>query len=127
MSLLSWIFQMNNYNNIFERLKKSPFRSKFKLSSIDKQYIMDKGIDTIQKHTTDFIQKRIAPEFIENDGKQTPIRGHPTFVAQHATACCCRGCIHKWHHIPIGRELTLSEQKYLVDIIMTWIKHELSK
>ena len=69
-------------------LKKSSFRSKFKLTEKDRQYIKDKGIDTIRQHAIDFIKTRIAPENPKNDGKQTPMRGHPVFIAQHATAVC---------------------------------------
>lgn len=41
----------------------------------------------------------MAPKNIDNDGKQTPMRGHPVFIAQHATATCCRECLKKWHNI----------------------------
>ena len=83
------------YEQILEKLKKSKFRSSFKLSKKDRVYIESKGLETIRQHAKDFIKKRIAPAVIENDGKQTPLRNHPVFVAQHATACCCRGCIKK--------------------------------
>ena len=73
------------------------------------------------------IQKREAPAFIANDGKQTPMRGHPVFIAQHATATCCRECIRKWHKMQPGRELSQVQQDYLVDIIMTWIQKELER
>ena len=73
------------------------------------------------------IFKREAPAFIPNDGKQTPTKGHPVFVAQHATATCCRGCLEKWHRIPKGRELTWEEQEYVVDVIMEWISREMKK
>ena len=43
------------------------------------------------------IIKRIAPKEPLNDGKQTPMKGHPVFIAQHATATCCRECTRKWH------------------------------
>ena len=66
-----------------------------------------------------------APAYIPNDGKQTPMRGHPVFIAQHATATCCRECIRKWHKIQPGRELSQVQQEYLVDVIMTWIEREL--
>jgi hypothetical protein len=66
-------------------IKKSKFRSKFKLSVKDRQYIQDKGIDTIQQHAIDFIKTRIAPQNPKNDGKQTPMRGHSVFIAQHST------------------------------------------
>ncbi len=110
--------------DILEKLAKSNFRSRFKLSAKDKSYIKDKGLDTIKKHAQDFISKRVAPAFIPNDGKQTPMRNHPVFVAQHATACCCRKCVEKWHGFKKGVELTPSQQEYLVEIIMEWIKRQ---
>ena len=94
---------------LFERLSKSAFRSRFHLSERDKEYIAAKGLATIRKHAEDFVAKRLAPAVIPNDGKQTPMRGHPVFIAQHATGCCCRGCFFKWHHIPAGRQLTREE------------------
>lgn len=113
-------------NDIFSRLSKSPFRSRFKLSPKDKAYVSVKGLETIKKHAEDFISQRLAPAEIPNDGKQTPMRNHPVFVAQHATACCCRGCLEKWHHIPKGRALTLDEQSYVVEVIMHWISRQMS-
>ena len=84
----------------------------------------EKGIDKIRSHAEDFISKRLAPADIPNDGKQTPMRGHPVFIAQHATATCCRGCLEKWHKIPKGKILTQAEQRYVVDIIMEWINRQ---
>ena len=104
------------YDEIFDRLSKSDFRKKFKLSQKDRLYLEQKGFDTIRSHAVDFIEKRIAPADIPNDGKQTPMRGHPVFTAQHATATCCRGCINKWHKFPKGVQLTKEQQKYLVDL-----------
>ncbi|MDY6397189.1 MAG: DUF4186 domain-containing protein [Treponema sp.] len=90
------------------------------------EYIKDKGMDKIYSHACDFIRDRVAPADPVNDGKQTPMRGHPVFIAQHATATCCRGCIEKWHKFPKGRELTKSEQEYLVSVILEWIKRQIS-
>ncbi len=53
------------------------------------------------------------------------MRGHPVFVAQHATATCCRGCLAKWHGIAEGAALSESEQEYLVDVIMEWIRRQM--
>jgi hypothetical protein len=103
-------------------LKKSTFRSKFRLTEKDRRYIQDKGIDTIQQHAVDFIKTRIALQYPKNDGKQTPMRGHPVFIAQHATATCCRGCIQKWHRIKKGKELSDPEIQFLVELIMRWIE-----
>lgn len=113
------------YKQLFERLGKSKFRSSFHLKQKDIDYINEKGLETIKKHAEDFIAKREAPAHIPNDGKQTPMKGHPVFIAQHATATCCRECIYKWHKIRPGVELSRIQQDYLVDVIMTWIKNEM--
>ena len=111
--------------NLWKRLSQSEFRSNFTLKSNDRHYVAEKGMDTVRSHAKDFIQKRLAPAKPHNDGKQTPMRGHPVFVAQHATATCCRGCLEKWHHIPQGRELTEGEQEYIVEVIMEWIDRQM--
>ena len=80
-----------------------------------------KGFETIQDHAYQFLNSRVAPAFPKNDGKQTPMRGHPVFIAQHATATCCRGCISKWHRIEKGRALNAEENDYVVALIMGWI------
>ncbi len=110
---------------LFDRLAKSGFRSRFRLSQKDRDYISEKGLATIRSHAHDFVRKRLAPAVIPNDGKQTPMRGHPVFLAQHATGCCCRGCFYKWHHIPPGRELTREEQDYAVGVLMAWIEKQI--
>jgi len=110
------------YRQLFERLDKSKFRSSFHLEQKDIDYINEKGLAVIRQHAKDFIAKREAPAYIANDGKQTPMRGHPVFIAQHATATCCRECIRKWHKMQPGKELSQVQQDYLVDVIMTWIQ-----
>lgn len=120
--LESSVGQEYDLTDLFARLAKSDFRSRFHLTKKDKEYIAEKGLPTIHRHAEDFIAKRLAPAVIPNDGKQTPMRGHPVFLAQHATGCCCRGCFYKWHHIPAGRELTKEEQQYAVAVLMTWIE-----
>ena len=113
------------YEQLFMHLEASKFRSSFHLKEKDIAYIQEKGLDVIREHARDFIAKREAPAYIPNDGKQTPMRGHPVFIAQHATATCCRECIRKWHKLQPGRELSAIQQEYLVDVIMTWIEKEL--
>lgn len=107
---------------ILSKLAKSSFRNKFKLSEKDLLYIDIKGMDIIRSHAVDFIKERIAPEVIKNDGKKTPMKNHPVFVAQHATATCCRSCIAKWHNISKGFQMTEVQQKQLLNIIMLWIQ-----
>ena len=91
----------------------------------EKQYVKDKGMQVIRSHANDFITKRIAKEIILNDGKQTPMYGHPVFIAQHATATCCRECIKKWHNIDKNKEMSEDEIEYIISLLMTWIEKEI--
>ena len=115
----------NLINECLKKLSTSPLRSKFHLKPIDIEYVKAKGMDIIMAHAYDFITKRLAPKDIPNDGKQTPMKGHPVFTAQHATATCCRGCLYKWHKIEKGTQLTEKQQDYVVNIIMEWINRQL--
>lgn len=110
--------------NILDRLSKSKFRSSFYLKDKDILYIEDKGIDKIRNHAYDFVTKRLADTSNVTDGKQTPMKGHPVFIAQHATGSCCRSCLEKWHHISKNKNMTDDDIKYVVDIIMSWIEKE---
>ena len=125
IKMIIFFNKMEKIDEILYSLSKSKFRSSFHLKEKDKQYIKQKGIEKIESHAYDFLRKRLAPAYIPNDGKQTPMRGHPVFIAEHATATCCRNCLYKWYHIPKGRELTEEEIVFLVTVIMTWIKKEL--
>ena len=101
------------------------YRSRFSLSPSMKQYVLEKGEEVIQRHAQDFVGTRLAPAQPEHDGKQTPMKGHPVFLAQHATGTCCRGCLEKWYQIPKGRPLTEWEQDRIVDILMDWIHRQM--
>lgn len=113
------------YKDVLDNLSKSKFRSSFHLRKYMISYIDEKGFKKIKEHAYDFITKRLAPKDIPNDGKQTPMKGHPSFIAQHATACCCRGCLRKWHDIPQGVELSKEQQRYIVNVIMEWIAKQM--
>jgi len=52
----------------------------------------------IEQHARDFVNECLAPELPKNDGKQTPMKNHPVFIAQHATATCCRKCLINDNH-----------------------------
>lgn len=114
-------------NEALEKLKKSKFRSSFHLTKSDREYIDKKGLDTIKSHAYDFISKRLAPKDIPNDGAQTPTKGHPVFKAQHACACCCRGCLNKWYKVPKESELTPLQIDKIVNLLMAWIEREYNK
>ena len=115
---------MQTIDEALAKLQKSKFRSGFHLTKKDIDYINEKGLDVIRTHAADFVAKRLAPAEIPNDGKQTPMRGHPVFVAQHACACCCRGCLNKWYRVPQGSALTRTEQQKTVNLLMAWIEKE---
>jgi hypothetical protein len=110
----------------FAKLARSKFRSRFRLSAADRKYIADKGMATIRSHAADFVRTRLAPANPPNDGRQTPMRGHPVFKAQHATATCCRSCLEKWWRIPKGTEIPPERQSRIVDFLMTWIERMLN-
>lgn len=118
---------MSAHAALFQRLKQSKFRSSFHLKEKDKKYILEKGMDVIERHAYDFVLKRLSEKEPENDGSQTPMKGHPVFIAQHATATCCRGCLEKWHRIPKGYPLSVVQQKYIVSILTAWINKEMNE
>ena len=113
---------MRDLDQVFCRLEGSAFRRRFRLGEKDRAYLLKRGLPTIRDHALDFVQKRLAPAEPVNDGRQTPWRGHPVFVAQHATGTCCRSCLAKWHDIPAGRLLNDVEQAHVVDAIARWLE-----
>ena len=116
---------MFDLDAVFRKLAGSPFRARFKLNAKDAAYLSDKGIDTVLGHAREFVARRLAPATPSNDGRQTPMRGHPVFVAQHASATCCRACLAKWHGIPSGRELTPEECARVLNAIERWLSRGL--
>lgn len=111
---------MNNEYLLY-KLSKSIFRNNFKLSEKDIEYINRVGLEKIKVHAYDFINNRLKDVSKIKDGKQTPMRGHPVFIAQHATATCCRNCMYKWYRIDKNKILTDKEIDFIVEIIMEWI------
>ncbi len=119
---------MNDLDLLFKSLSGSSFRSGFKLKGKELEYLNSKGLDTILEHGHDFIEKRLAPANPTNDGKQTPMRNHPIFIAQHATATCCRGCLEKWHGITArDHELTEQEKDYIIEVLKIWLQNYIKR
>jgi hypothetical protein len=112
---------MRDMDEVFAALGRSKFRSKFQLSGKEAKYLRDKGLEVILDHARDFVIKRLSDANPINDGKQTPMRNHPVFIAQHATGTCCRGCLAKWHNIPKGKPLTQQQIDYIVEILRRWL------
>ena len=108
-------------------LTHSKFRMSWHLKAQQVRYIHEKGISTIARHAEELIATRLAPAVIPNDGSQTPMKGHPVFIAQHATGTCCRNCLKKWHHIEPGTTFTPAQQHYVTTLIMTGIHQQLSR
>ncbi len=116
---------MQTIDQALARLRTSKFRAGFALKEKDKAYVREKGMETIRSHARDFVRRRLAPAEIPNDGRQTPLRGHPVFLAQHACACCCRGCLNKWYRVPKGVELSERQQEKIVNLLMAWIERQM--
>jgi hypothetical protein len=115
---------VRDVQEVLSDLKQSTFRRRIHLQQKELEVLHKKGLSEVLEHAADFIEKRLAPALPANDGKQTPWHNHPVFVAQHATATCCRGCLQKWHQIPKGRALTEEEQQYIVEVIGAWLSQE---
>ena len=65
---------MKKLDELFATQAKSAYRRKFNIQSKDLEYIHNKGLTAVLSHANDFICKRLAPDFPEKDGKQTPFR-----------------------------------------------------
>src|SRR6476619_3446960 len=113
---------MRDLDEIFARLAKSPFRKRFCLGPKERDYLATKGLATVLDHARAFIDERLALANPRNDGKQTPFRGHPVFIAKHATATCCRSCLAKWHGIAAGKALDDAGRQHVVDAIARWLR-----
>ncbi|MEA2345216.1 MAG: hypothetical protein QOF63_3385 [Thermoanaerobaculia bacterium] len=117
---------MIEIDEAFRRLAAAPFRRKFRLAGLERAYVETWGLPAVMKHGAKFIAERLAPAFPRNDGKQTPWRNHPIFVAQHATATCCRGCLEKVHEIAKGRALSEDESAYVLRVIERWLAEQVN-
>ena len=111
----------------FEKLSSSKFRARFTLKAEEREYARLKGDKILRGHAKDFIRTRLAPANPPRDGKQTPYRGHPVFIAQHATATCCPSCLQKWYGISKGRPLTEFEIEKIAGMILGWIGRQIGK
>ena len=118
---------MSDIDRLLVRLSSSKFRNSFHLKDKDKLYVKEKGLDKIEEHAYDFVRKRLFDVNSVNDGKQTPFKGHPVFIAQHATGCCCRGCLERIHGIKKGHNLSSDEVDYIVNVVMFWIQKEMMR
>ena len=112
---------MRDCEELFAALARSEFRRRFRFGTKEQTYLAEKTLPVVLQHGRKFIVERLGDAEPRNDGRQTPMRGHPVFIAQHATATCCRGCLAKWHRIPAGRALTEEEIEYVLEVIERWL------
>ena len=117
---------MQELDEVFGRLARSRFRRRFRLGGAELAYLRRRGMETVLAHAAELIARRLAPAAPANDGRQTPLRGHPVFLAQHATGTCCRGCLARWHGLPRGVPLGPAEQRHVVRVIERWLREQLA-
>ena len=117
---------MNDLDDVFRRLAASAFRRKFRLQGRELAYLQTWGLPHVMKQAADLIRQRLAPAEPKNDGRQTPWRNHPVFVAQHATATCCRGCLEKTHGIAKGHALDEAELGHVLAALERWLRAQLN-
>ena len=118
---------MQSIDEALKKLEHSKFRSSFHLTKKEREYLKEKGMDVMESHARDFVRTKLSAADPVNDGKQTPMKGHPVFKAMHATACCCRGCMNKWYKVPFHQELNETQQEKIVHLLMAWIKRQEEK
>ena len=114
----------SSWEHLRERLARSRFRSRFGLADADRAYVARIGWESLRAQAEKIVRERLTPAAPRNDGRQTPMRGHPVFIAQHATASCCRGCLARWHGIPAGRLLSDAEVEHVVSCLLAWIREK---
>ena len=115
---------MRELDEVFAALAGSRFRRRFRLRDAELSYYRRRGADAVLRHAEELLEGRLFPAQPPNDGRQTPMRGHPVFLAQHATGTCCRGCLLRWHGIEKGRELTPDERGHVVAAIARWLAEQ---
>jgi len=115
---------MQEVDAILASLAESRFRRRFALGRKERAVVNNHGLAMVLEHGRSLLRDRLAPAYPSNDGKQTPMRGHPIFIAQHATATCCRSCLSKWHNLPTGRALRDDELNYVLAVIERWLQQQ---
>ena len=115
---------MRDLDDLFAALRRSKFRQRMRLGPKERAYLAQKTLPVVLEHARRFVEERLAPAAPPNDGRQTPMRGHPAFIAQHATATCCRGCLAKWHYVARGKPLSAEQVDYIVGVIERWLTEQ---
>ena len=80
---------MQTIAQALDKLERSKFRSGFHLTKKEQAYLDEKGMEVIRRHAEDFVHQKLAPAEPVNDGRQTPMHGHPVLrqcMPRHAAA-----------------------------------------
>ena len=125
MPSLGGVPEPDEIDERIDRASARPFGRRFRLRGRERATAELRGPQTMRAHAAEIIAERLAPAEPRNDGRQTPYRNHPVFVAQHATATCCRTCLEAWHGIAKGQRLDRGQRAYVVEVIGRWIDREL--
>lgn len=115
------------WKTIKTKLARSKQIDSLQMGDPEREYVTSRGLDILRLHATDFVKKRLAPADPKNDGRQTPVKGHPVFIAQHATGTSDRIKLEKFHGIKTGIELTEKEVAYIVSVILRWIQEQVGE
>ena len=112
----------------FFKIKQDWKNFKFLLGDAEIEYVSSRGIEILRLHATDFIQKRIASKKEpKNDGHQTPAKGHPVFLAQHACGCNDRDSVEQFFGFKKGSLLKEKEVNLIVDVIVFWLEDQIAE
>lgn len=108
------------------KLSRSAFRGRFKLNEEMRSLVEQNGLQVLRDFALNRVATCLAPANPPNDGHQTPLKGHPVFLAQHATATCCRTCLNHWWRVTVGVEMTIEQQIKIVNLQMAWIEMQMN-
>ena len=114
-----------DWNALKKKLAADGRLEKFVLGEPEQEYVTSRGMDILRLHATDFVNKRLAPASPKNDGRQTPTKGHPVFIAQHATGCNDRDSLEQFFGIKKGEALTEDQVETIVNAILRWIEEHI--
>jgi uncharacterized protein DUF4186 len=103
-----------------ERIRHHYWHVELTQKAID--YARRKGLIRLEQAAYHQLGKVVGRTAHPREGRQTPWSGNIIHYAQHATASCCRKCIYEWHNIPVDRDLSEDELRYLSELAMLYVR-----
>lgn len=114
------------WSKLLEKVAESDYRAEIDLGPEDMDYVNSRGFDMMVRHAHDFVERRLGPARPRNEGKQTPLKGHPLFLAQHATGADSRAALSEYHGIAEGKKLSRQQMDYVTDVVLRWLEERLA-